>query len=239
MPVLGAHEQVDRADVRERPSPCGRACSSPVDRRRAGSPARRPASRGTTGRGCAAPRPPPARPSSSRRRSGTPRGRRDDGGAARAAHDDAHPIVAVERDASASSTTAGASCGATAFCSLPIRPNALGTPGCSEKSSISSLSTMPVLPATRCAPKPRFTVVVSETALPVGVDHRRGASCRRPWAAPARGPSVPYASLGSTAPGLIRRASSAWYAGLGQVRHVDGDEVGVAQEARAIGEARA
>ena len=26
--------------------------------------------------------------------------------------------------------------GATAFCSLPISPNALGTPGCSEKSSI-------------------------------------------------------------------------------------------------------
>ena len=37
--------------------------------------------------------------------------------------------------------------GAHRVCSLPIRPNALGTPGCSEKSSISSLSTMPVLPA--------------------------------------------------------------------------------------------
>ena len=56
--------------------------------------------------------------------------------------------------------------GATAFCSLPIRPKALGTPGVSEKSSIWSLRTMPVLPATRWAPKPRLTVVVSATAFP-------------------------------------------------------------------------
>ena len=40
-----------------------------------------------------------------------------------------HPTVAVDARWSASSTTAGACRGATAFCSLPIRPNALGTPG--------------------------------------------------------------------------------------------------------------
>ena len=80
--------------------------------------------------------------------------------------------------------------GATAFCSLPMRPNALGTPGVSEKSSIWSLSTMPVLPATRCAPKVRFTVVVSATAFPSASIIERCVVPPSLWTA-GGGPSVP------------------------------------------------
>ena len=111
-------------------------------------------------------------------------------GPARGAHDDAH-LAARRARSSASSTTAAACRGATAFCSLPIRPNALGTPGCSEKSSISSLSTMPVLPATRCAPNAEVHRRGQRHRVARRRRSPRGASCRRPCAARAAAPSVP------------------------------------------------
>ncbi|KGX47621.1 hypothetical protein Y600_5505 [Burkholderia pseudomallei MSHR3709] len=43
--------------------------------------------------------------------------------------------------------------GSIAFASLPTTPNMLATPGFAEKSSISSLSTMPVPSATTPEPK--------------------------------------------------------------------------------------
>ena len=57
-------------------------------------------------------------------------------------------------------------------------PNASGTPGASEKSSISLLSRTPVPPATRCAPNSRLMVVVSATAFP-------SLSTTDMWAVPA------------------------------------------------------
>ena len=125
--------------------------------------------------------------------------------------------------------------GATAFCSLPIRPNALGTPGSSEKSSISSLSTMPVLPATRWAPKPRLMVVVSATALPSASITDR---CDVPPSLRRRGrrPQRPVRVARQHRARLDPARQLGVIAGAGQVRHVDRDEVGVAQVAGAIGE---
>ena len=48
----------------------------------------------------------------------------------------------------------------------PIRPNALGWPDTRAKSSISLLSRMPVLPATKLEPRVVFTVAVIDTMLP-------------------------------------------------------------------------
>ena len=49
---------------------------------------------------------------------------------------------------------------------MPTRPNALGLSGCALKSSISSLSRMPVPGTITPLPKYRFTVCVVATALP-------------------------------------------------------------------------
>ena len=48
----------------------------------------------------------------------------------------------------------------------PVSPNILGTPGFTEKSSISLLSRNPALSATILLPKVSFSVVVTETAFP-------------------------------------------------------------------------
>ena len=68
--------------------------------------------------------------------------------------------------------------GATALANAPMRPKALGAPGCAEKSSISSLRTTPDAASTTREPKSRFTVVVSATTLPSpSATHR----CDVPW----------------------------------------------------------
>ena len=56
--------------------------------------------------------------------------------------------------------------GAIALASPPIRPNAFGTPGLIEKSSISLLSNTPVPRATIPEPKFKFNVYVQLTTLP-------------------------------------------------------------------------
>jgi len=56
--------------------------------------------------------------------------------------------------------------GAIALASPPIRPYTFGTPGCAEKSSISSFKMIPVSPATSSEPKAVLIVVEHATALP-------------------------------------------------------------------------
>src|SRR3954454_13405223 len=56
--------------------------------------------------------------------------------------------------------------GATALANAPTRPNALGAPGCAEKSSILSLSTTPETGSTTRTPKSTFTVIASATTFP-------------------------------------------------------------------------
>ena len=56
--------------------------------------------------------------------------------------------------------------GATALYSPPVRPNAFGTPGFIEKSSISLLSSIPVPGTVIFDPYLKFSVYVFETALP-------------------------------------------------------------------------
>ena len=53
-----------------------------------------------------------------------------------------------------------------ALASSPISPKAFGTPGFTEKSSISLLSTKPVPGTTNAAPKGRFTLWVTAAMFP-------------------------------------------------------------------------
>src|SRR5438270_5009980 len=56
--------------------------------------------------------------------------------------------------------------GWTEFASAPTSPKKFGTPGCVEKSSISSFITTPVPGTTTFDPNPVFTVAVQATQFP-------------------------------------------------------------------------
>ena len=77
-----------------------------------------------------------------------------------------HGLPVLEHDGGADVDNGRLPGAATALFWAPIRPKALGTPGCVEKSSIWLLSTIPVPGITTLEPKDVLTVAVSATQLP-------------------------------------------------------------------------
>ena len=100
--------------------------------------------------------------------------------------------------------------GTTALASKPITPKALGVPGLSAKSSISSLSNTPVPGGTRPEPYSRLIVCVAETMLP-------SASMIEKWvvSSSSSGAGWPGSSaLGVALSGWIVARRPAAYSGL-------------------------
>ena len=97
--------------------------------------------------------------------------------------------------------------GATALASAPMRPNALGVPGCAEKSSISLFITMPVPGSTTPEPNVVLTVAVQATHQPSESVAEKWVVCFPNRLVSASG-GVEWRSTFVTLSGWIRLASS-------------------------------
>ena len=100
--------------------------------------------------------------------------------------------------------------GSTALASAPIRPNALGTPGWAEKSSISLFITTPVPGVTTPEPKVVLTVAVQATHQPSVSAAEKWVVCLPNKSVTASG-GVEWASILTTFTGSILLASRRAY----------------------------